>query len=364
MATTPRAAVRGRQGHRLHLPAHRHHHDAERACCSRPAAIGTLRVYDADTGTVLWTAPLPAGSRGIPAMYEVNGRQFFLVNASSSQRGAAGAAGAGACPPTSRSRFPRQPPNEPESDSGLWHRPKRARLSSATICNVPSASSPSRTARCGRPTPAAAWCGSPAARQELITQAHSDHFEQASSEASRYLEGTLPNGLAFARNGDILISNFGTDRLEVMSRDGRSHVLADSVNGKPVGQGQLRPARLQGSRLGHGVDEDHELDARAAARSRRRLSRPPRATARCASSPTASTSPTRSGSTPRKSGSTSSRRPADASPGCASTTAARYAEREIFGPSNLGPGAWPDGIAFDSSATCGARWSIRTSCSC
>jgi hypothetical protein len=33
------------------------------------------------------------------------------------------------------------------------------------------------------------------------------------SEASRYLEGTLPNGLAFARNGDILISNFGTDCL-------------------------------------------------------------------------------------------------------------------------------------------------------
>ncbi len=47
----------------------------------------TLRVYDAETGTVLWTAPLPAGSRGIPAMYEVNGRQFYLVNASSSLQG-------------------------------------------------------------------------------------------------------------------------------------------------------------------------------------------------------------------------------------------------------------------------------------
>ncbi|MEZ5284898.1 MAG: PQQ-binding-like beta-propeller repeat protein [Vicinamibacterales bacterium] len=49
-----------------------------------------LRVYDADTGTVLWTAPLPAGSRGIPAMYEANGRQFFLVNATSIQGNAAG----------------------------------------------------------------------------------------------------------------------------------------------------------------------------------------------------------------------------------------------------------------------------------
>ena len=72
--------------------------------------------------------------------------------------------------------------------------------------------------------------------QELITQMHSEHFERASSEASRYLEGTLPNGLAFDRSGDILISNFGTDRLELISRDGRSKVLADRIDGKPVGK--------------------------------------------------------------------------------------------------------------------------------
>jgi quinoprotein glucose dehydrogenase len=45
---------------------------------------GKLRVYDSDSGRVLWTGNLPAGSRGIPAMYEVNGRQFFVVNATSS----------------------------------------------------------------------------------------------------------------------------------------------------------------------------------------------------------------------------------------------------------------------------------------
>lgn len=72
--------------------------------------------------------------------------------------------------------------------------------------------------------------------QQLIAQMHSEHFEHASSDASRYLEGTLPNGLAFARSGDILISNFGTDRLELMSRDGRSKVLANSIDGKPVGK--------------------------------------------------------------------------------------------------------------------------------
>ncbi len=44
---------------------------------------GKLRVYDSENGRVLWTGDMPAGSRGIPAMYEVNGRQFFVVNATS-----------------------------------------------------------------------------------------------------------------------------------------------------------------------------------------------------------------------------------------------------------------------------------------
>jgi quinoprotein glucose dehydrogenase len=49
-----------------------------------------VRVYNSDTGQVLWTAPLPAGSRGIPAMYEVNGRQFFVVNATATIAGSGG----------------------------------------------------------------------------------------------------------------------------------------------------------------------------------------------------------------------------------------------------------------------------------
>ncbi len=56
----------------------------------------------------------------------------------------------------------------------------------------------------------------PDGSQQLITQTGSNFFTDAESEASRYLRGTLPNGLAFASNGDILISNFGTDRLEVV----------------------------------------------------------------------------------------------------------------------------------------------------
>src|SRR5690348_16303340 len=47
--------------------------------------------------------------------------------------------------------------------------------------------------------------------QEIITQRRSAQFAGAASDANRYLQGTLPNGLAFARDGEILISNFGTD---------------------------------------------------------------------------------------------------------------------------------------------------------
>ena len=76
----------------------------------------------------------------------------------------------------------------------------------------------------------------PDGKQQIITQQRSGHFQAVSSEASRYLEGTLPNGLAFARNGDILISNFGTDCLELMTRSGETRVLADSIDGEPIGK--------------------------------------------------------------------------------------------------------------------------------
>lgn len=72
--------------------------------------------------------------------------------------------------------------------------------------------------------------------QDVITQRRSAHFEHAGSEATRYLNGTLPNGLAFDKNGDFLISNFGTDCLEIMSRDGTTRVLADDIDGAPIGK--------------------------------------------------------------------------------------------------------------------------------
>lgn len=76
----------------------------------------------------------------------------------------------------------------------------------------------------------------PDGQQRIVTQQRSDAFAGADSEADRYLRGTLPNGLAFARGGEFLIANFGTDCLEIMSRDGRSRVLADTIDGAPIGK--------------------------------------------------------------------------------------------------------------------------------
>lgn len=76
----------------------------------------------------------------------------------------------------------------------------------------------------------------PDGSQRLVTQTEATDFSAATDEETRFVSGTLPNGLAFARNGDILISNFGTDRLEIMTRDGASRVLADSIDGAPIGK--------------------------------------------------------------------------------------------------------------------------------
>jgi sugar lactone lactonase YvrE len=77
----------------------------------------------------------------------------------------------------------------------------------------------------------------PDGSQEIITQSHdADAFESSSDDANKFVEGTLPNGLAFADNGDILISNFGTDCLERMTRTGETTVMFDTVNGEPIGK--------------------------------------------------------------------------------------------------------------------------------
>jgi gluconolactonase len=188
---------------------------------------------------------------------------------------------------------------------------------------------------------------SPDGKQQIITQQRSGHFQAVSSEASRYLEGTLPNGLAFARNGDILISNFGTDCLELMTRDGETRVLADCIDGEPIGKVNfvLRDSQdriwitvstriknwmhalrtdLPDGYIARYVDGKFRIVAdgfhftnEIRMDAREEFMYVVETTGGCVSR-------LRVG----KDGSLS--------------------HREVFGPSSLGKGAWPDGIAFDS----------------
>jgi len=144
--------------------------------------------------------------------------------------------------------------------------------------------------------------------QGIITQRRSQHFDQAASEATRYLEGTLPNGLAFARNGDILISNFGTDCLELMSRDGASRVLADSVDGYL--------ARYEDGTF-HIVADGFHFTNEIRFDANEQFMYVVETT-----------------------GGRITRLRVD--------DGGNVRDREVFGPSRLGKGAWPDGIAFDS----------------
>lgn len=78
-------------------------------------------------------------------------------------------------------------------------------------------------------------------QQRFIGQRADERFATAAQASTddveaKYTQGTLPNGLAFAANGDVLIANFGTDRLEVMARDGQTRTLHDSIDGQPIGK--------------------------------------------------------------------------------------------------------------------------------
>ena len=74
-------------------------------------------------------------------------------------------------------------------------------------------------------------------KQEIITQSHNDQdFISTNDDAKKFVDGTLPNGLAFLPNGDVLISNFGTDCLERMTRTGETTILFDTVEGESIGK--------------------------------------------------------------------------------------------------------------------------------
>src|SRR3954465_4511751 len=187
----------------------------------------------------------------------------------------------------------------------------------------------------------------PDGAQTIVTQRHSAHFQGAGSEAARYLEGTLPNGLAFAKNGDFLISNFGTDCLELMSRDGTSRVLADSIDGAPVGKVNfvLRDSK---DRIWITVSTKIKnwMHALRADLNDGYLARYENGTFRIVADGFGFTNEIRFDAKEEF------LYIVETTGGCVSRMRCddkgNLSGREIFGPSKLGKGAWPDGIAFDS----------------
>jgi sugar lactone lactonase YvrE len=192
----------------------------------------------------------------------------------------------------------------------------------------------------------------PDGHQETITQTRSHHFQSADSEASRYFDGTLPNGMAFDRNGDFLISNFGTDCLERMSRDGSSRVIASTIDGQPLGKVNfvLRDSKDRvwitvSTRLRNWM---HALRPDLADGY---LARYDNGAFRIVADGFRFTNEIRFDAREEL------LYVVETTGGCITRLRIDQhgdaVEREIFGPSSLGKGAWPDGIAFD---TAGNLW--------
>jgi len=187
----------------------------------------------------------------------------------------------------------------------------------------------------------------PDGTQCVITQRQSEHFQTAGNEASRYFEGTLPNGLAFARNGDFLIANFGTDRLEVMARDGRSRILADHIDGKPIGKVNF-VLRDSHDRLWITVStrQKNWMHALRSDLADGFLAVYHEGTLRIVADGFRFTNEVRFDAREEW------LYVVETVGGCITRVRpdqyGNIREREVFGPRNLGEGAWPDGIAFDT----------------
>jgi len=187
----------------------------------------------------------------------------------------------------------------------------------------------------------------PDGSQQMVTQSGSDFFSDASSEADRYLSGTLPNGLAFAENKDILISNFGTDRLELMDRKGNTTVMADSVEGEEIGKVNfvLRDSK---NRIWITVSTKIKNWMHALRTDLRDgyIARYENGKFRIVAEGFGFTNEIRFDKNEKF------LYVVETTGGCISRLKVdekgNLSGREVFGPSKLGKGAWPDGIAFDS----------------
>lgn len=74
----------------------------------------------------------------------------------------------------------------------------------------------------------------PNGQQQLIRQKGVVDRELTADNA--VMGGSLPNGIAFNKDGDIVIANFGTDAIELMTRAGESKTLYNNLDGQPLGK--------------------------------------------------------------------------------------------------------------------------------
>jgi len=78
----------------------------------------------------------------------------------------------------------------------------------------------------------------PDGSQRLIVPTRAEGAAAQDSFADRYVmaKGSLPNGLALMENGDILIANWGTDSVELLTAEGTLRTLYTEIDGRPIGK--------------------------------------------------------------------------------------------------------------------------------
>jgi gluconolactonase len=77
----------------------------------------------------------------------------------------------------------------------------------------------------------------PDGTQQLVLPGQSSDMAGVDFQ-TRYVQsqGSLPNGMAFMPNGDFVIANWGSDSVELMTRNGEVRRLFDTIDGQPIGK--------------------------------------------------------------------------------------------------------------------------------
>ena len=82
---------------------------------------GKLRAFDDDNGKQIWSSDLPQGNRAVPAIYEVNGREYLMVSATTRVGAGVGSGAGGASMP-----LPPPSPNDPKPAYVVFALPQKA----------------------------------------------------------------------------------------------------------------------------------------------------------------------------------------------------------------------------------------------